>query len=52
VPQEILDFFRSTIRADLRRAFLSGLGVGILIGWLTTMIGMAIGWAIWQWWMT
>jgi hypothetical protein len=45
-PTETRNLLRTAIHADLRRAFLLGLGTGIFLGWALTLCGFAVGWIL------
>jgi hypothetical protein len=49
-PTEARNLLRTAIHADLRRVFLLGLGIGIVLGWTLTLCGMAVGWMLVGWW--
>jgi hypothetical protein len=49
-PTETHNFLRTAIHADMRRAFLLGLGTGIVLGWGLTLCGFAAGWILVGWW--
>jgi hypothetical protein len=39
------------VASRIRTAFYLGLGLGLMYGFWTTLVGMWLAWAVWQWWM-
>jgi hypothetical protein len=44
---EVLEYVASRIRTS----FYLGLGLGLMFGFWTTVLGMWLAWAVWQWWL-
>jgi hypothetical protein len=40
-----------TVGARMRQAFYLGLALGLMWGFWTTVVGMGLAWALWQWWL-
>ena len=47
----IADAVAACVASRLRTAFYLGLSLGLMFGFWATLVGMALGWAMWLWWL-